>query len=625
MKQSFCLFFFIAFTFSLSLAQAQQVQVIDPPFWWAGMPVNELQIQLYGENMGEFAASVDYPGATITKQITADSPNYLFLYFDISEEANAGQMEITLSNGDEEISIDYELRTRGAQEGRNQGFDASDVIYLMMPDRFANGDPANDTIEGMLESADRSNPERRQGGDIKGVLENLDYIQDLGMTAIWFTPMFENDMSPNYGAYHGYAATDLYKVDRRFGSNASYKELVDAVHARGMKVIMDMIHNHIGDNHWWMTDLPANDWVHDFEKYGQTNYRGVAASDPYASDYDLDKLLNGWFVRQMPDLNQKNELLADYLIQNTLWWIEYSGVDGIRMDTYVYPDKDYMARWAKEVLKAYPDFNIIGEAWVENVPAEAYWQYDEAGVDDGYQSNLPSLTDFQFAFAVRDAFNEEFGWTAGISKLYYVLSQDFLYADPMQNVIFLDNHDMSRFYEQVGKNEKHFKMAYAYLMTTRGIPQVYYGTELMMGHENRGGDDEAWRQTMPGGWPDDDRDVFTKEGRTDKENEIMEYISKLTEWRKNAVAIHEGKLIHFIPQDNVYVYFRTHEEQTVMVVMNNNDETIELENQAFQEVLKNFTKAENVLDGTETSIGKSFTVEGKVTRIWELNSVNNEF
>ncbi|MEX0724606.1 MAG: glycoside hydrolase family 13 protein [Gracilimonas sp.] len=596
----------------------QEIQVIDPPFWWTDMSVNELQLQLYGENLGMYRAETDYPGVKITRQLAVDSPNYLFLYFDISDEAQAGEVEILLTHHNKEITFNYELKTREATEGRNNGFDPTDVIYLMMPDRFANGDPSNDTVEGMIESADRSDPQRRQGGDIQGVMDHLDYIEDLGMTAIWFTPMFENDMSIEYGAYHGYAATNLYKVDRRFGSNELYKELVSKVQDRDMKVIMDMIHNHIGINHWWMEDLPTKDWVYDFEEVGQTNYRGVVMSDPYASEHDSVKLTNGWFVSEMPDLNQNNPLLADYLIQNTLWWIEYSGIDGIRMDTYVFPDRDYMARWAKEVTEAYPNFNIVGEAWVENVPAEAYWQYDKAGVEDGYQSHLPSVTDFQFSFAIREAFNEEFGWTTGLSQLYYVLSQDFLYSDPMGNVIFLDNHDMSRYFEHIGKDEDYFKMAYAFLMTTRGIPQVYYGTELMMEHEYRGGDDEAWRQTMPGGWSDDDRSVFTEEGRTDKENEIMDYITTLTEWRKDAVAVHEGKLVHFVPNDNVYVYFRTHEDQTVMVVMNGNEVAVTLDRDRFAEILDDFEVGVNVLSGEELDVMTDFEVAEKTAGIWEL-------
>lgn len=610
--------FFLILLVLIPNLKAQEVKVIDPPFWWANMPVTELQIQLYGENLGSYRATVNYAGVEIKRQIAVDSPNYLFIYLDISEKAEAGKLEIILKNGDGSITVPYELLEREPAEGRYQGFDSRDVIYLMMPDRFANGNPDNDTIEGMLESADRSNPQRRQGGDIQGVVENLDYIKDLGVSAVWFTPLFENDMTTKYGAYHGYAATDLYKVDRRFGSNEEYKAMIETVHENGMKVIMDMIHNHIGDQHWWMKDLPTKDWVHDYEKLGQTNFRGSVASDPYASEFDSRKLVDGWFVPEMPDLNQDNELLTDYLIQNTLWWIEYTGVDGIRMDTYVYPDKDYMARWSKEVLEAYPTFNIVGEAWVNTVAGEAYWQEDKDGVDDGYDSELPSLTDFQFAFAVRKAFNEDFGWTEGLSQLYYVLSQDFLYSDPMMNVTFLDNHDMSRFFEHIGKREAEFKMALAWLMTTRGTPQIYYGTELMMGHENRGGDDEVWRQTMPGGFPNDSRSVFTKEGRTQKENEIHEYTKKLIHWRNSSPAIHEGKLVHFIPQDNVYVYFRVHKDQTVMVVMNNSEENRTLERVRFAEILDKFKSGQNVMSNRTIDLSDDFSVDAKSTVILEL-------
>lgn len=609
---------FLILLFLIPNSKAQEVKVIDPPFWWANMPVTELQIQLYGEGLGSYRATVNYKGVEIKRQISVDSPNYLFIYLDISEKAVAGKMDIVLNNGSNSTTIPYELLEREPAEGRYQGFDSKDVIYLMMPDRFANGNPDNDTIEGMLESADRSNPQRRQGGDIQGVVENLDYIKDLGISAVWFTPLFENDMTTKYGAYHGYAATDLYKVDRRFGSNEEYKAMIETVHDNGMKVIMDMIHNHIGDQHWWMKDLPTKDWVHDFEKMGQTNFKGAAASDPYASKYDAKKLVDGWFVPEMPDLNQDNELLTDYLIQNTLWWIEYTGVDGIRMDTYVYPDKEYMARWAKEVLDAYPDFNIVGEAWVNTVPGVGFWQDDKDGVDDGYDSELPSLTDFQFSFASRKAFNEDFGWETGLSQLYYMLSQDFVYSNPMKNVTFLDNHDMSRFYEHIGKREAEFKMALAWLMTTRGIPQIYYGTELMMGHENRGGDDEVWRQTMPGGFPDDDRSVFTKEGRTQKENEIHEFTKKLIQWRNSSPAIHEGKLVHFIPTDNVYVYFRTHEDQTVMVIMNNNEESKTLNRTRFAEVLDHFSTGKNVIDLSSVNVSKDIVVKGKTTTILEL-------
>lgn len=616
MKHLYSLFLILLFLVPNSLAQ--EIKVIDPPFWWANMPVSELQIQLYGDNLGAFEVSVNYPGVTVTKQVKVDSHNYLFVYLNITSEAVAGNFNLLLSQGKKKLTVPYTLLERESAVNRNQGFDASDVIYLMMPDRFANGNKENDTIPGMLEAANREDPTKRQGGDIQGVRDHLDYIQEIGMTAIWFTPIIENDMKPEYGAYHGYAATDLYKVDRRYGTNKEYKALIDEVHDREMKVIMDMIHNHIGDQHWWMKDLPTKDWVHDIKEYGTTSFRGSVASDPYVSKYDSEKLTNGWFVPQMPDLNQKNELLADYLIQNTIWWVEFSGIDGIRMDTYVYPDKDYMARWAKEVLEAYPDLNIVGEAWVNKIQMSAFWQYDDDDKKDGYNSHLPSVTDFPFANTIRSALNEDFGWLEGLRSLYYLFAQDALYQDPMLNVIFLDNHDMGRIFENLGKNEDHFKMAYAFLMTARGIPQVYYGTELMMAHENRGGDDEGWRQTMPGGWDGDSRNVFSQNERTEKENEIFEYVKTITQWRKNAIAIHEGKFLHFIPEDDVYIYFRIHKEQTIMVVMNNNIENKVIDRDRFAEILDDFSIGTNIQSNKKIELGKDFSVGAKTTSIWEL-------
>lgn len=603
---------------TFTYAQNNQGLRIEPPYWWANMPTTELQLQLYGEGLGNYRASIDYPGVTIKRQLAVDSPNYLFVYLEIEPSAQVGAFDIELRGDESSRTISYELRERESDENRNQGFDASDVIYLMMPDRFANGDSENDSIPGMLEDANRDDPTKRQGGDIQGILDHLNYIANLGMTAVWFTPIFENDMPPEYGAYHGYAATDLYRVDRRFGTNEQYKNLVEATHAKGMKVIMDMIHNHIGLNHWWMKDLPTKDWVHDLDKVGLTNFRGTIPADPYASQADSDRLVKGWFVPEMPDLNQRNPLLADYLIQNTIWWIEDSGIDGIRMDTYLYPYADYMKRWAKEVIEMYPNFNIIGEAWVETVAHESFWQYDLPGVDDGYNSHLPSVTDFPFCFAIRKGLGEEFQQNTGISRLYYLLSQDALYADPSKNVIFLDNHDMGRIYEELNQDKDLFKIAYALLMTSRGIPQVYYGTELMMEHENRGGDDEGWRQTMPGGWPEDGRSVFTSSGRTQIESEILEYTRAINQWRKSATAIHSGKLVHFVPENNTYVYFRTNDSQSVMVIVNMNSEEISIQTSRFNEILSQFSKGVNIITEQSHSLLGEINMAARSCLILEL-------
>ena len=606
----------------LSTVFAQKKSLkIEPPFWWANMPVEEVQLMVYGADIGHFTAQVDHPGIQVIKNISGDSPNYLFVYLNIGPEAVPGDFQITFTNGKKILKESYSLLERELDPRKNQGFSSKDVIYLLMPDRFANGKPDNDSYEDMFEKANRESPNGRHGGDIKGIQDHLDYIKEMGMTAVWTTPVFENNM-PVYeangaGAYHGYAATNLYAIDRRFGTNEEFKKFVEVCHDQEIKVIFDMIHNHIGSEHPWMKDLPTKDWVHDYEKYGQTSYRGVSQSDPYASQYDLDKLQKGWFVSGMPDLNQKNELLADYLILNTLWWIEYSGVDGIRMDTYVYPYKDYMARWAKEVLEAYPSFNIVGEAWLQSVSHEAYWQ-QAIGRQDGYNSFLPTLTDFQMMNAMNAAMNESPGWTSGIIQLFYYLSKDWLYSDPSQNVIFLDNHDTERFFTTVGENKDKFKMAYAYLMTTRGIPQVYYGTELMFANAPVAGDGRK-RPDMPGGWDGDNRSVFDKEGRTTTENEIYDYVSKLTQWRKNATAVHNGKTTHFLPQDNIYVYFRYNEQQKIMVIMNMNETTKILERSRFLELIRDHSNGINILTGESLNLKNDISVAPMTTTILEIN------
>ena len=609
-------FLLIGLVITLSFQAFSQDLRIEPPFWYAQMPTEKLQIMLYGENIADRRATINHEGITLVNQMAGDSKNYLFINLEISPDVEPGTFDITLS-GNRALKVKYELRQRSNDKNRNLGFSSKDVIYLLMPDRFANGNPDNDTIEGMLEPARRDDPSGRHGGDLEGVLEHLDYIKDLGMTAVWLTPVFENDQTPEYKAYHGYAATDMYKIDRRFGSNEEFVAFVQACHDKGLKVIMDMIHNHIGDQHWWMKDLPFNNWVHDQSVYGNTSFRGTVASDPYASEYDTDKLVKGWFVNEMPDLDQRNPVLADYLIQNTLWWIEYSGIDGIRMDTYVYPYKEYMARWAKETIEAYPDFNIVGESWVETVPHEAFWQEDKEGENDGFNSYLPSVTDFQIHFAVAKGFNSEFNWTGGIMELYYAISQDRLYSDPMKNVIFLDNHDITRIYSILGKNTAHLKMAYAFLLTTRGIPQVYYGTELAFTQGDGG--DAGKRADMPGGWEGDDRSVFTSGGRTDLENDMHSYVRKITNWRKTSKAIHEGKLIHFLPENNVYVYFRYTDDESVMVIMNMNDEPITISRDKHIEMLRGLKNGKNIINNSTVDVSNDFSVPGKTTTILQLS------
>ena len=612
------LVFLLLFVTFSSFSQ-KQLKHIDPPFWWNDMPVSNLQLMLHGENIGGLTPDFDYDGISIDEVKPLENPNYLIINMSLNKSVVPGTFQIRLKEGKKtRIRFDYEIKERSKDTNRNMGFNSSDVIYLLMPDRFANGNPENDVVPGMLEGVDRSNPDARHGGDIKGVSDHLDYIKSLGMTAVWLTPTFENDQTPEYGAYHGYAATDLYKVDRRFGSNEEFKSFVEKCHSMDMKVIMDMIHNHIGDQHYWLKDMPASDWLHSLEKYGTTSFRGEVQSDPYASKHDQDKLIKGWFVPELADLNQQNQILADYLIQNSIWWVEYSGVDGIRMDTYVYPYKEYLTRWVSEVIEAYPNFNIVGESWVEKVAHEAYWQEDKADEDDGFDSKLPSVTDFQIAFATEQALTTEFNWTDGLMKLYYVLSQDRLYSDPMKNVIFLDNHDLDRFYGRVKRDTDLFKMGYGFLMTTRGIPQVYYATELMWANTEGEGGWGMKRADMPGGWSQDSRSVFTKEGRTEKEQEAFEYVQKVTNWRKGAKAIHEGKLTHFVPENDTYVFFRYTDEEVVMVVMNKNEEARTFNRDRFAEFLDDYETGTNIIDGSTIDLSTNFQVGPKQTAIFEL-------
>jgi len=603
----------------LSVAQTPSIDRIDPPFWWVNMEHATVQLMVYGEDIAETRVELgDAPGVSLERVTEVKNPNYAFVRLHIGSSAKPGAVPLRFTHDDGTITRSYELRERREPGTYAQGFSSEDVIYLMMPDRFANGNPENDSIPGMLEGVDRSDPNARHGGDFAGIQEHLGYIDDLGMTAIWMTPIFENDMPPEYGAYHGYAATDMYKVDPRFGTNEQFRELVAASHDRGVNVIMDMIHNHVGDHHWWMDDPPTDDWFHDREKYGQTNYRGAAAMDPYASQYDREKLVNGWFVEDMPDLNQDNDLLATYLIQNTLWWIEYSGIDGIRMDTYLYADQEYMARWTTRVLEEYPDFNIVGESWVNTVPHEAYWQDNFKAHPNEYDSNLPSVTDFPMHFAIRDAFTQEFGWTKGISQLYYLLAQDHIYPEPNKLVTFLDNHDTARFFSQVNEDKADFKIAYAFLMTTRGIPQVYYATELMQPMLDVEGDG-AKRPDMPGGWPDDERSVFTEEGRTDRENEAHDFVTKLTTWRENKDVVHRGQLTQFVPQDNTYVYFRHNAEKTVMVAFNNAEESRDLGLARFEERIQDYSMGTDVISEQTYALDDTLTVPGKTPLVLELS------
>jgi len=581
--------------FSLSLAAAKySIQKLEPPFWWVGMYNKELQILVYGENISGLVPHIEYAGVTLQKVTRVSNPNYLFMYLTIGQDTKPGSVAINFLKKEKiEISHTYELLDRGEGSAGRIGFNTSDVMYLITPDRFVNGDPGNDNVEGMLEQANRNLPGGRHGGDIQGIINSLDYLEDMGYTAIWVNPVLENDM-PEY-SYHGYAATDFYQVDKRFGTNEEYKELSKLAHEKGIKMIMDLILNHCGSEHWFVKDMPTQDWINFGGEYINTNHRRNTVQDIHASQYDKKHFSDGWFVKTMPDMNQRNKLFADYLIQNSIWWIEYAGLDGIRMDTYPYPDKDFMADWTCALMNEYPDFNIVGEEWVNNPAIVSYWQRGKQN-HDGYTSCLPSLMDFPIQEALSNGLRaEEQRYGSGMITMYEKLAMDFLYPDPDNLVIFPDNHDMDRFFTQVNEDFDLWKMGMAYIATMRGIPQFYYGTEILMSNSDNRHDHGIIRSDFPGGWDGDEVNAFTGTGLTGQQKEARDYTQKLLNWRKDSDVIHHGKLKHFAPENGVYVYFRYLGNEVVMVVLNKNREAVQLDSGKYEEITGGFKMAKDII------------------------------
>jgi len=601
--------------FFTSTAQKIDIQRIEPANWWVGMKNPELQILLYGKDISQFQVNINYEGVRLVKVIKAESPDYLFLDLMIDKSAKAGLVRIDFSLNEKIVrSINYPLKERRGGSADRIGFSNSDVIYLLMPDRFSNGNPANDDMPAMLDKADRNNPDGRHGGDIKGISDHLDYFSKLGVTAIWLNPLLENNQ-PKY-SYHGYAITDFYKTDSRFGSNEDYYNLVKQCHDRGIKVIMDMIFNHCGSNHWWMSNLPFNNWLNQWPEFTRSNYRASSIVDPYASDWDKTLQNKGWFDQNMPDLNQKNPLLSKYLIQNSIWWIESADLDGIRMDTYPYPDKNFMSIWAKEVMNEYPDFNIVGEAWLNSPPFVAYYQKNALN-HDGYNSNVPAVFDFPMYFAISKAFAEDDGWETGILRLYEILVQDYLYPDPDNIVVFGDNHDLNRLFTNLNEDFDYWKMAMAFIFTTRGIPMIYYGTELLMTGKEHDGHGFI-RKDFPGGWKNDISNAFTNNNLTNQQLQAMEYLQKLINWRKNSLVAQKGSLKHFIPENGLYVYFRfLPNGQTLMIVMNKNNVARKIDIKKYLEVTESFNRGKDVITGENHQLS-DLTVKAKTALILEL-------
>lgn len=592
------------------------VSRLEPPCWWTGMKNTGLQLLVYGPGISQLIPAIDYPGVSIHEVISVDSPNYLFISLNIDENTQPGEFSILFSEGRKTvIRHPYRLYAREEGSAQRQGFSPRDVIYLVTPDRFANGDPSNDNVSGYLETADRSKSGGRHGGDLAGIISRLDYISEMGFTSLWLNPVLENNMPRT--SYHGYAITDYYRIDPRYGSNEQYRELSLKAREKGIGLIMDMVENHCGAEHWWMKDLPAGDWINHRGKFKGTNHRRTTVQDPYAAPSEKDLFHDGWFVPDMPDLNQKNPLLATYLIQNTIWWIEFAGLSGIRQDTYSYPDKDFMARWSCAVMEEYPAFSIVGEEWSLNPSIVSYWQEGKVN-PDGYSSCLGSLMDFPLQAALRQGLTEDDAiYTDGLIRMYETLANDFLYADPSKLVIFADNHDMSRFYSQVGEDPALFRMGMAYILTMRGTPQVYYGSEVLMTSPGPR-DDGVIRSDFPGGWQGDTVNAFTGEGLTKDQLENMLFLKKMLNWRKNSACIHSGSLMHFNPENGTYVYFRYNESETVMVVINKNREDVYLETGRFAGVIGDRKEARDVISGSRFPLALQLQVPARNVLILEL-------
>lgn len=592
--------------FSLEILAAPRLAKINhvhPAYWWSGMQESELQILLHGDNIGDCEVSLTSSDVVMKEVVRTENKNYLLLYVDLSG-AQPQTFDILLKNAKGKTSrIPYELKQR--ENLQRTPFDASDVVYLFMPDRFANGDTSNDVVEGLLEEGcDPSNPDARHGGDIAGVVSHLDYLSELGVTAIWHTPMLINDM-PSH-SYHGYGITDFYQVDPRFGTNEDYRNMVQKAHEKGIKVIMDMVFNHCGSRHFIFADRPADDWFNFDSKYVQTTYKLAAISDNYASETDRLLAEDGWFVEVMPDLNQKNPHVMKYLIQNSIWWIEYAGIDGIRQDTYPYANMEQMATWVQTVEKEYPGFNIVGETWVNNNVTVSYWQKDSK-LAAPRNSQLRTVMDFPLMSLLNTIAEEETNdWDRGLARIHDYLSQDMVYANPMGLLTFLDNHDTDRFSKTQDQalNFHRYRQSLTLLLTLRGIPQLFYGDEIgMFGNKWKG--DGALRENFPGGFPNAAANAFVREGRTDWQNKYYDFTRKLLQWRKGNVAIAKGGMKHYSIQHGVYVYSRRAEGRTVTIIMNGTNSPVCLDLDRYHEVLPPHRKAYEVLSGKNWELGES--------------------
>ena len=619
---------------------AQKIDRIEPTNWYVGMKNPSVQLMVYGKDIRSAEVSTNYPGVKIDSLVRLDSPNYLLVYMNI-KDAQPGTMKLCFKTGKNKTNVNYELKARDMKGEDRQGFTNADVLYMLMPDRFASSGK-NLEVKGLnAYKVDRSQPSLRHGGDLEGLRQHLDYFTELGVTALWFTPVLENN-SPDHGkssSYHGYATTDYYRVDPRFGSNADYRRLVDEAHKKGLKVVMDMIFNHCGFEHPWVKDLPSKDWLNTPEwlypenqkytvktqtmdgeqttntKYLQTSYKLTPVLDPYASKVDLHETVDGWFVPTMPDLNQRNEHLMTYLIQNSEWWIETVGIDGIRMDTYPYADRKGMARWMEVLNDEYPNFNTVGETWVTEPAYTAAWQKDSPLQKEN--SNLKTVMDFAFFDRVNQAKNEETdAWWNGFNRIYNSLCYDYLYKDPSHVMAFIENHDTDRFLGET-QDTLALKQALALLLTVNRIPQLYYGTEVLMNGTKQVTDGNV-RKDFPGGFPGDTHSAFTTEGRTKAENDMFRWTARLLHWRQGNEVITKGKQTQFIPQNGVYVVARSYNGKNVMTVINGTSKAATMKAERYAEIIGDAQEATNILTGHKINISKDVKLAPRGVMVLEF-------
>ncbi|CAN1509771.1 AmyA Glycosidases [Flavobacteriaceae bacterium] len=594
-----------------------QINRIEPSNWWVGMKLNQITLLVYGTDIQNLEPEIKYQGVKIVKTEKTVNPNYLFVTINISPETAVGTAKISFKKNNKTIVIkDFPLVARENNSANRASFSPKDAILLIMPDRFANGDPKNDNTLESLEKANRSDESGRHGGDIQGIINNLDYIKSLGYTQIWNTPLAENNMSKY--SYHGYAATDFYKIDSRYGTNEQFKKLVEEAKKRNIGVIWDVVLNHCGSEYYFVKDLPTKDWLNFQETKTSTNHIKSTLLDPYATEQDKIDYTDGWFDTSMPDLNQRNPLMASFLIQNTIWWVEYAGLSGFREDTFSYADKDFLAKWTKTILDEYPNFNIVGEEMTTVTELSAYWQKDKINTD-GYKCYLPTLMDFALTDNLVKSLTTKNDWESTWKESYKGMGQDYLYPNPNNLLIFPDNHDMDRIYSRLNKDFDNWKIAMVLHSTMRGIPQFYYGTELLFTNEKSGNDGQR-RADFYGGWPGDTKNVVTGKGMEPKELEAQKYLGNLLNWRKNATVIHNGKFTHYAPEKNdVYVYFRYNDKEKVMVILNKNKDKVTLDMNKYHQMIPNVFKAKEIITNTEISINNSLEIAPKTALILEIN------